>query len=297
MTYQYPRSGWILFLSVMIALGGCVGAQTFGTAARAGDTVAVEIGRQLNLTRQNVTVIVKDSSGAVTTYAPGDTHVRGIVNMYPDPASRAVVGTMTNQDLGSQATTTGGLINGQVTQNDNDWFQTVMVLDLPTSMVTGTATVSVTNNTTSTTLSPSAVTIVPGTGASNMFDIYTPWGGDINLLAGYTKMITSMERAPGYTVTFSSTTIPYAIQVSFTHTTGVGVPWVVSPRGDIKSVVWNDDGTTLTVMMTPAQKSAPAQMQDFKFYIAGGITGLTQTSLKAYDINGVAVSGVTATVN
>ncbi len=61
-------------------------------------------------------------------------------------------------------------------------------------------------------------------------------------------------------------------------------------------MVWNDDGTNLTVILTPTQGVTLTQMLDFKFYIAGGITGLTQTSLKAYDVNGAPLSGVTASI-
>jgi len=290
----------VLLLPLVVALGGCVGAQTFGTAARAGDTVAVEIGRQLNLARQNVTLTVYDAVGAVTTYGPNDSHVRGIVDMYPDPVSRAVVGTMTNQDLGYNATTTGYLINSQVTQNDGDWFQTVMVLDLPASMAMGDATVSITDNSTGTTISPSTVTVVPGAGSSNLFTVWMPWGNTVPLLSPsfYPNLLASMERADRFTVTFAtSTVIPHSIQMTFAHTSGVGVPWIVNPRGDIKNVVWHDDGTTMTVLVTPTQGTTLTRIKDFKFYIAGGVSGLTQTSLRAYDINGVAVSGVTATVN
>lgn len=290
----------VLILPAVITLGGCVGAQTFGPAARAGDTVAVEIGRRPKIARQNVTVTITDAAGAVTTYAPNDSHVRGIVDIYPDPVSRAVVGTMTNQDLGYNATTTGYLINTQVTNNDNDWFQTVMVLDLPTTMATGDATVSIADSGTGTTIQPSTVTVVPGTGSPNLFTIWVPWGSTLPLLSTslYPNTLMSMERADRYTVTFAQTNgVPHSIQVSFTHTSGVGVPWVANPRGDIRSVLWHDDGTTLTVMVTPTQGTTFTQMSDFKFYIAGGITGLTQTGLKAYDINGVAVPGVTAKVN
>jgi hypothetical protein len=37
-------------------------------------------------------------------------------------------------------------------------------------------------------------------------------------------------------------------------------------------------------------------MIDFKFYISGGITGITPTNIKAYDINGNPVAGVIASI-
>jgi hypothetical protein len=149
-----PQSSIRLFmiLALVLWLAACVGVQTFTPVARQGDTVALAVGWQKNLARQNVTVTITDAAGAVVTYPPNDTRVRGVMNMYPDPASRAVVGTMTNQDLGYGATTTGSLINENITANgltgesDNDWWQTVMLLDLPTTMATGTASIKITNS-------------------------------------------------------------------------------------------------------------------------------------------------------
>jgi hypothetical protein len=87
-------------LPFVMSLAACVGVQTFTPAARQGDTVALAVGWQKHLLRSNITVTITDALGVVTTYAPNDAHVRAIINMYPDPVSRAVVGTMTNQDFG-----------------------------------------------------------------------------------------------------------------------------------------------------------------------------------------------------
>ncbi|MHB8622355.1 MAG: hypothetical protein ACYC9J_05810 [Sulfuricaulis sp.] len=297
----------LTLLPVMWGAAGCVGTQTFTPAARAGDTVALAVGWQKNLARQNVTVTITDASGTVTTYAPNDTHVRGIVNMYPDPASRAIVGTMTQQDLGYQATNTGALVNGVTSdpntgEHDNEWWQSTMLLDLPTTLALGTATIAITDSA-GASIQPSALTIVPGTGSSNNFTVYAPWGGTLSLLSTWTPLLDSFERADHYTVSFSTYqnsngnyVIPYSLQMQFTHTPGVGKTWVVNPRGDIKNVVWNDDGTNITVMLTPTHGATLTQMLDFKFYLAGGITGLTQTGLKAYDINGNPMTGVTASI-
>ncbi len=292
---------------VLLGTVGCVGVQTFTPAARPGDTVALAVGWQKNLERQNITVTITDALGAVTTYAPNDIHVRSIINMYPDPVSRAIVGTMTKQDLGYQATNTGSLINTFVTssstgEHDNDWWQTTMLLDLPTTLATGAATIAIIDSG-GATIQPTNLTIVPGAGSSNDFTVYAPWGGTPSLLSTWPVLLGSMERADRYTVTFATYTdangnyvIPHSMQMQFTHTPGVGKTWVVNPRGDIKNVVWHDDGTNITVILTPTQGTTLAQMLDFKFYLAGGITGLTQTGLKAYDVNGLPMPGVTASI-
>ncbi|MHB8728229.1 MAG: hypothetical protein ACYC9K_04245 [Sulfuricaulis sp.] len=302
-----PLPRLFIILPLLMWLAACVGMQTFTPAARPGDTVALAVGWQKNLARQNLTVTITDALGAITTYAPNDSHVRGIVNMYPDPVSRAVVGTMTNQDLGYQATNTGNLINSFVTnsptgEHDNDWWQTTMFLDLPTTLATGTATISIADSA-GATIQPASITIVPGTGNSNLFTVYSPWGSTLPMSQYWPLLLGSMERADRYTVTFNSykdangaIVVPHSIQVGFSHTPNVGKTWVVNPRADIKNVVWNDDGTNIQVILTPTQGKTLSQMLDFKFYVAGGIAGLAQAGLKAYDKNGNLMSGVTATV-
>jgi hypothetical protein len=301
-----PSRRFFMILPLTIWLAACVGVQTFTPIARQGDTVAVTVGWKKNLARQNITVTITDNSGAAVTYPPNDSRVRGILNVYPDPASRAVVGTMTNQDLGYAATVTGGLINENVTINnatyehDNDWWQTVLFLDLPSTMATGTATISIAGGGN---IKPASVTIVPGTGSSNLFNIHQ-FGSTFEILSPmyFPNALKSLERAGRYTVTFGSYTdasgywiVPHSIELQFTHTPSVGASWVVNPRGDIKNVVWSDDGTNIKVMLTPTQGVTLTQILDFKFYIAGDITGLTlvPSSMKAYDVNGNLMSGIT----
>jgi hypothetical protein len=285
-----------LIISMLVLwLAACVGTQSFTTAARPGETVALAVGWQKKLSRQNVTVTITPSSGSPVTYPPNDPKVRAIVNMYPDPASRAVVGTMTGQDLDYCADAcTGALI--KAVSSDNDWWQTVMMLDLPSTFPSGAATVSITDSA-GAVIQPIYIDILPGTSASNLFTVYNTWGSVTPLLQYWPDLLRSMERADRYTVTFASSgVIPHSIQVEFTRTPGVGVTWVVNPRGDIKNVAWTDDGTRIKVLLTPTVGETLSQLLDYKFYIAGGIAGLTQTNLKAYDVNGNPVSGITANV-
>lgn len=290
MTLQRYGRG-LLLLPVILWLAACTAAQTFTPAARAGDTVALAVGLKKNLIRQNMTVTITPSVGAPITYAPNDPRVRAVVNLYPDPVSRAVVGTQTDQSLGYDGNTTGLLINSFV-PNDNEWWQTTLILDLPTSISAGTATISI-NDGLGTAFLPSYITIVPGVGESNKFQIYNWIGsGTFKLLDLYPNVLLSMERADNKAVTFSGTIIPHSIQFEFSHTPAVGKTWIVNPRGDIKNVLWTDTGSNVRVILTPAAGTTLAHMINFKFYISGGITGITPTNLKAYDINGSPVSGV-----
>ena len=106
---------WLLLILMSLGLGGCVGTQTFTTAARSGETVVLAVGWQKTLARQNMTITITPASGAPVTYLPGDARVRGVVNLYPDPRSNLVVDDMTNP-----TTVAGGLassIKGSVTNN------------------------------------------------------------------------------------------------------------------------------------------------------------------------------------
>lgn len=110
-----------------------------------------------------------------------------------------------------------------------------------------------------------------------------------------------MERVAHFTVGFSGSTIPVAIQLDLSHDPdvdhgGSGRPYVINPRGDIKNVMWSDTGTAMRVLMTPAKMQPLSSFSDYKFYVAGGITNLNIVDLKAVDINGNDVAGVTATV-
>jgi len=303
------RLQYLLIIPLLLALVACAGTQTFTPAARAGDTVTLAVGWQKKLVRQNLTVKITGSDNVTTTYLPNDAHVRAIMNLYPDPASYAVVDTATKQSTNGQ--TIGNLINNYVTpdsttsEHDNDWWQTSVLLDLPASLPVGTANITLTDSG-GASLKPITITIVAGAGSSNLFNIYSPWGSTIPLLDQnyWPYAAKTLEREPNSTVTFANSNtdangnpiVPHSIQIQFSHTPNVGKTWVVNPRGDIKNVVWRDDGSTITVILTPTQGVTLTQMLDFKFYVSGGVAALTQTSLKAYDVNGVSMTGVTAAI-
>ena len=284
------RTGARLILVLLLGFGhaSCAGTQTFTTAARAGDTVALAVGWNKAIARQNITVTITPSSGPIVTYGPNDPNVRAVVNLYPDPVSRLVVGTETQQGLGYNANVHGNSLTTNVTNQDRDWGETVVYLDLPTTLATGTATINITGPDGPVTAQPITVDILPGAGNANPFA-----GPNGNLT---TEQLATLERADAYTITFNSSTIPHAIHLVLNHTSGVGTTWVVNPRGDLKNVVWSDTASAITVMLTPANGLTLQQMIHFKFYIAGGITGLTVASVKAYDINGNLIPDVTASI-
>ena len=98
---------------------------------------------------------------------------------------------------------------------------------------------------------------------------------------------------------------PYAVQLGMGH--NPGKIYVVNPRGDTKNLSWSDDGTNLTVMITPAwlKGAAPAagetlgEFIHFKFYVAGDIVNslfIQPTSVEGFDIDGNSVT-ISANIN
>ncbi len=280
-----------LFILVQF-ISGCSGVQTYPAFARAGDTVSVAAGWKQDFSRDNILVIITPSTGSQILYLPGDPAIRAIINFYPDPVSSLIVSTETGQELTPYATTYAGLINSTFTNGDKDWWQTSVFVDLPDTLPIGATTIEI--STTSGETATSTFEIIDGVGQPELFQ------AELNgPLLPY--QLESMERVQNYQVLFDSLIIPYAIQVEFSHLPdldngGSGKAYVVNPRGDLKNVSWSDDGTNLKVLIVPTQAKYLATTKDFKFYVAGGISGLVISSVTAVDSTGNPVAGVSANV-
>lgn len=269
---------------------GCSGVHTYPAFARAGDTVSIAAGWKQDFSKNNILVTITPSSGSQIFYFPGNPSIRAVVNLYPDPLSSLIVSTETGQELTPYATTYASLINAGFTKGDNDWWQTTVFIDLPDTLPVGNTTIEVSSS--SGELATSTFEIIAGAGQPEAF-LADP-GGPISI-----DQLASMERVQNYQVLFDSAVIPYAIQAEFSHLPdlnngGTGKAYVVNPRGDLKNISWSDDGTNLKVMIVPAQAKYLGAMSDFKFYVAGGISGLTVTNIQAVDDTGNPLAGVTA---
>jgi hypothetical protein len=324
MTNRSTKTLFLIMLIGALASIGCTGSRTFHEYARAGDTVAVGAGWAHHMQRGNIEVTITDAGNNTTTYTPGQPGyeaVRGSINFYPDPVSGLVLSERLNADVTPSARTYSDLIKSESTSNDLDWWETVVFVDLPSQMALGEATVVITdivspaNETTSATL-----TIVPdenGLGQGGTPNSFLARLNDVPPLFEFNvadSHFQSMERVDHYVVTFSGNTIPQAIQVELTHDpdaahSGSGTPYVVNPIGDVKNLSWSQtgtNGTDLRVIMIPARDGSVATMNDFKFYVAGGVTGLAVVDqdtndpgdfdVLAFDGNGNPIADVTATI-
>ena len=260
----------ILALPIILqGLSGCTGHNAFGLAARSGDTIAITVGYYPNLSRQGITVTVKDN---LTVYAPGHDNVRGLINAYPDPLSYLVVGKTTNQDLTDGFESgLGSIIEFVTTDGSKEYLQTTLIMDLPQDMATGEATIEITPVGETTPIPVAKVKILEdpddlnGNGSSDLFGTHQ----NVTIVS---EMIKTMERADHYEISFQASPVPYAIQIDFKHDAdvdnlGVGRAHVVNPRGDIKTVSWSDtdNGTKLKAIILPSKNQTLTNMKDFKF--------------------------------
>lgn len=288
----------ITLVSTLILITiACTGMHSFPTAARPGETVALGLGWRHHLTRNNLTVTITDANSTQFTYNPGDPAVRAVINTYPDPISNMRVGYETGQQLVGNEPLWGTLIEGNITNWDSDWSQKFLLLDLPASISPGTASFNISialdGGGTENLLSQS-IEVLDGVGSS-VANPFTNWEG----FAVGPGSLQALERANHYTVSFSGTTLPHAIQLDLTHNPdvdhgGIGRPYVADTGGDVKNIHWTDDGQNMRVIITPTRDQAITEWSDFRFYIAGEIAGLVvvPSSVQAFDINGAPVSGM-----
>jgi len=271
-----------LFLNV-----GCAGLETFPTAAKAGDTISLAAGWKQTFSPDELTVTFSPSVGDPVTYLPGDPAVRASINWYPDPVSNLTVGHALNVSGYSGGDSYGDVITA-ITDGDRDWWQTIVMLDLPPTLPVGTTQITI-DSVGGESYGPIPVEIIDGSGSANAFN--AEGLGPVNEM-----QLTSLGRARHYVVSFSGTTIPYAMEVSLSH---IGSEiHVVNPRGDIKSLQWKDDGTMLKVILAPSGSSILRDLKDFKFYVAGdSVSDLIVTDIQAFDRDGYSVTGVVPTVS
>ena len=289
----YKMTWKISALIICFSLASCGGTRTFHEYARAGDTVAIPVGTQPDFNNGNITVTITPSAGSPIVLNATDPAIRAIINFYPDPVSNMIISREIDENLtfGARDYATGALVTAN---NDKDYFQTTVFVDLPPTLPVGLTQVEVTNTTG---ISHSAtLDIISGTGAPNTFN--SNFNGGLKLTAA---MLDSLERSNHTTVSLDSTIIPHAIEMTFSHSPdktvgGTGMAFVINPPGYRKNLTWSDDGTKLKVIMLQSKNGIIDNMNDYKFYISGSATNLQLVSVNGYDVNGAGISGVTSTL-
>jgi len=281
----------LVALTLSLTVASCSGLQTFNEYARAGDTIAVAAGMKPDFSKNNISVTITPSSGPNILLTQGDPAIRAVINLYPDPVSSLIVSRETNQNLTPYALTYASTTTSMA-RGDIDWFQTTVFIDLPTNLPTGTTNIEISNPQGTTT--SSTVEVIDGTGTPSVFNA--------ELAGPFTPaMLASLTRVSHYVVSFDTATLPYAIEINLSHDPdaengGVGKAVAINPIGYKKNLTWTDDGYNMKVILLPAQDLMINSKKDFKFYVAGEITGLNIIDIKGYGIDGIPVSGITANI-
>lgn len=273
---------------------GCTGVNTYPNKIKAGETATIGMGYLKNFSRDNTTVTITHATDFPVTYQPGDSGIRGIINLYPDPVSYLNVGTETNRK--EEAFKFGGdygeILNTLYTNDDKDWWQTIAFIDIPFWLSPGEATITLTNSTGD---SVSTLTeIESGTATRDLFNV--PILGALSEI-----QIESLSRSPHVEVSFTSAILPHAIEVLLSHDPdmdngGTGRLHIVNTRGDIKNILWSDNGTQLKVILMPVGNKEFTHINDLKFYIAGEIQNVVEVNTLAFDINGNSIQGTDTTL-
>jgi hypothetical protein len=277
---------------------GCAGVETYPNRVAPGETVSVGAGWKKHFSRDNITVTITPQGQA--PIALPSSAVRASINLYPDPLSSIVLSQNTGTDISDFSLLYGDLVNTNFTGDDRDWWQTAVFIDLPTGLPTGI---------------PADITISNSEGESvtTTVDLVDPdpvLGGtpDVFLTEAAGPLtrthLASLERVDHYVVSLNSSVIPHALQIDLAQQ-GDLVGYVINPKGDVKSLTWNDNAGVLRVVLLPTRVQTGFQtMNDLKFYVAivagtDGVADLSEvpSSLHAFDQNGTSVAGVTATIS
>jgi hypothetical protein len=195
----------------------------------------------------------------------------------------------------------GDTIESSATGDDKEYLETIVLMDIPTSVPVDSGVVSVSfSDTGGDLLNPIYIEIFHA--PALLAGTFTNWEGAATGNSQFHKL----ERANYKTVTFTGT-VPYAVEVDMTHS--ASRLYVVNPRGDIKNLTWKSGVGTLKVIITPAwmKTTAPApgetlgDVKHFKFYVAGddlSALAIAPSGARGFDINGneITQGQLTATV-
>lgn len=138
----------------------------------------------------------------IIVYLPNDNKVSASVNFYVDPASYMAVGYEVGlgQQAYNYATTYGGTVSSNYTDNDPDWWQTVVFVILPDTLPLGTANISLVSSGNLGETWSVPVEIIAGTGSPHKFEAQSLESGMQN------EQRHTLERAPNFEVNFTGAT-------------------------------------------------------------------------------------------
>ena len=276
-----------LFMAIVFATSvgqyGCSGVQPLPTAARSGDTVALGIGTIRGLGHDDVTVTLTSDANPnnPVDLTPG---VRSVFNLYPDPVSEAARYSAAN-NLGHS-------------------MQTMIVLDLPTGLPTGPATIHIDTavDPTLPDISDQSIEILPGTGQPHAFE--DAWNLaevlDISSLEPLLHGIITVTEPGGTGIA----AVEFEIDYDETVIDGSQLQAVVVPKDMLDlgggqrvfypSITWATDGDRMRVQLLCANCVIPQQF--FRVHVIyppdSPDPALNLVEAKAWNTTGTEVAGI-----
>ncbi len=309
-----------LVLLLLMLAAGCTTIQPFPHAARAGDTVTLAVGSQTDIgtlsgmNLSNTTVTFTSDSNSIPVDITGG--VRAIFNLYADKASNSYSPNIQNN-----------LDNFKVLHHEP--WQTVMALDLPTTLALGSGVVNIQTSAPQSQapfepLSPGnangvlpdlntvdiAMEILPGTGVSNTFRYKGFKSGNItgnlsDLEPGRQALVQAPRGdslsqwgttfgAVEFKITMPMVAVPSTGTVDDTSVRLVKQD-VSSFSGSKAAVAYRFDGTEITVMFISA--TGKLQYYEPRFSVMAETADFTATptitSVQYFDVDGNIVTGPT----
>lgn len=295
------KTGFYLILILWLgALSGCIAIQPFGNYARPGDTITLAVGSLDGMTKANTKVFfVPDSSPS--TSIDVSSGIRAIFKLYADKGSRVYSPNNNN-----------AAINFGYLYHEN--WQTVIALDLPTSLPVGPGAMKVQTtvpqpggaypdvNTV-----PIRMEILAGTGAPNPLQYETVYGGTLS--GSYSDLQTARQAlvTPPTSDPQSRWTTPYgAVQLQFNlpladvntgtlteNNVRVVTQDITTYTRSKQQMTWSLSGNTLTVLFISA--NGKMQYYEPRFSIMADSADFTGTptilSVSYFDVNGNVAAG------
>jgi hypothetical protein len=284
---------------IAMTLSGCIALQTFPQSARAGDTVALAVGSADGMSRANTTAyFVSDSNSTQYNLTP---RIRGIFRLYADKASSTY--------------TSGSNTTYIVSTSGHEPWVTVMVVDLPQGLPTGTGKVHITTTATYPTIGssindlPINLEILPGTGVSSSLSYEFGKGTS---MPGDPTLLEALPYAQVMPIFPQSTTWPTygAIEMKMYVPTSAGTAldpprlrvltddMSVSTSSSLTTTYRHDSNQNLTVLLLSPTGRLRYYEARFSIVPINNSTQIisfagtpTITSVRYFDINGNQVAG------
>lgn len=295
-----------ILLVMLIAtswFSGCAMVQTYPSSARAGDTITLAIGSPFSVTRNNSTVQFTSNSDGVPVDLTNN--VRAIFKLYPDKTSEAWLAGDTNRIP---------VVTGHSAS------QTVIVVDLPTSLPEGPGIVEISTGQnqyvgfqTHVNNIQVALDILPtvaGPGSSDPFSYIEDNVVSSQLVAGDLRRLEPAPQVVVNPVLGIDAATPYGaielkIDIPTADNDGNGSPdpanaYIIVDDQGIKNLdaqlqtAWVTNGTEVTVLLLSAAGMHPS-LARFSV-VPRGTTNFLGTpaptlSIRYFDVNGLEVTG------